>query len=173
MSSIPGWDMGVVDFILRSVPQWGRGFALPRSSIQGSNGFPMLSRFQWLSIPGQLIMSSSHSPIFTILSYNCKFYYSNAISTPVMRSLFSIANYMSIPVGYISNHLRILDESPPAYEDFDKYPRLSKFPTTVKQTIPVKPCTQQPQQFSQLDFDQFVNSSTVSWIGPYPKPQAY
>ncbi|TNN16981.1 hypothetical protein EWB00_000011, partial [Schistosoma japonicum] len=57
------------------------------------------------------------------------------------------------------------------YEDFDKYPRLSKVPTTVKETVPVKPCTQQPQQFSQLDFDQFVNSSRVSWIGPYPKPQ--
>ncbi|KAH8849364.1 ubiquitin-specific peptidase 2 (C19 family) [Schistosoma japonicum] len=71
----------------------------------------------------------------------------------------------------VQQSTRILDESPPAYEDFDKYPRLSKVPTTVKETVPVKPCTQQPQQFSQLDFDQFVNSSRVSWIGPYPKPQ--
>ncbi|CAH8482444.1 unnamed protein product [Schistosoma mattheei] len=71
----------------------------------------------------------------------------------------------------IQQSTRVIDEAPPAYEDFDKYPRLSKYQTSFKNLTPVKPCTQQPRQSSQLDSDQFVNSSTVSWIEPFPKPQ--
>ncbi|CAI2725660.1 unnamed protein product [Schistosoma spindalis] len=71
----------------------------------------------------------------------------------------------------IQQSTRVIDEAPPAYEDFDKYPRLSKYQTSLKNSTPVKPCTQQPQQFSQLDSNQLVNSSTVSWIEPFPKPQ--
>ncbi|XP_018650395.1 ubiquitin-specific peptidase 2 (C19 family) [Schistosoma mansoni] len=71
----------------------------------------------------------------------------------------------------IQQSSRVIDEAPPAYEDFDKYPRLSKYQASVKDSNPVKPCTQQPRQFSQFDSDQHVNSSAVSWIEPYPKPQ--
>ncbi|CAH8469655.1 unnamed protein product [Schistosoma turkestanicum] len=71
----------------------------------------------------------------------------------------------------VQQSARIIDESPPAYEDFDKYPTLSKYQTPLKDSTPVKPCTQQPRQFAQREFDQFVNASTVSWREPYPKPQ--
>ncbi|CAH8455007.1 unnamed protein product [Heterobilharzia americana] len=67
------------------------------------------------------------------------------------------------------------DESPPPYEDFNKYPKLSKS-GSITNSCPIKACTQQPQQCPHVDFENFVNSSApldthgVTWVEPYPKP---
>ncbi|CAH8828786.1 unnamed protein product [Trichobilharzia szidati] len=68
------------------------------------------------------------------------------------------------------------EESPPPYEDFNKYPKLSKSESSTN-SCPTKVCIQQPQQIANVNCEQFVNSaapaeiSGAHWIEPFPKPQ--
>nr|CAH8826392.1 unnamed protein product [Trichobilharzia regenti] len=68
------------------------------------------------------------------------------------------------------------DESPPPYEDFNKYPKLSKSESSTH-SCPSKTCIQQPQQITNINCEQFVNSAAPAeitgahWIEPFPKPQ--